>query len=362
MLINQDSRLLGSYFGEVFSGLWSDPQDHEFDINEERAGRAPDLEFWKEIDKGWWSDGEFVVTTAHQQQHKLSAHNRSARHIKEGRDETSSAVMYRYKEYRSAWAAASIKQFAPEGRIRSLWFEEFIDEQESSIARTDLVKAFLCATQMSHFLTGLVMTLHERRSWGTLPLEMERELILRYYEMLYAIRELGPMLRTISHWERDHHKPRRWVPDATFAWAKPLDPSTVFYQECEHKWPMAIPSTFISVAKLVLKRHEEGIDKLWWDAWWIVRPDMRRYFRINFGVRYKYLPVQEEDIYLRMNYPDGRQVVESDTVYRNFPHLDPLHSWLCQELARNFYAQAYGRQPDSFQRVHKNPRLPQGNG
>ncbi|ODN82699.1 hypothetical protein L202_00991 [Cryptococcus amylolentus CBS 6039] len=201
---------------------------------------------------------------------------------------------------------------------------------------------------MSHFLTGLVMTLHERRSWGTLPLEMERELILRYYEMLYAVRELGPMLRMISNWERGHHKPRRWVPDATFTWGEPLDPSTVFYQECEHKVPMAIPSTFISVAKLVLKRHKEGMDKVWWDAWWIVRPDMRRYFRINFGVRFEYLPVQEEDIYLRMNYPDGRQVVESDTAYRNFPNIEPLNPWSCQEVASNFYVQEYGRQPASI--------------
>ncbi|ODN74982.1 hypothetical protein L198_08168 [Cryptococcus wingfieldii CBS 7118] len=110
MLINQDSRLLGSYSWEIISGLWSDPQDHEFDMNEEREGRAPDVEFWKEIDKGWWFDGDFVVRTAHQQQHKLSAHRRSARHIKEGRDETSGAVMYRYKEHRSTRAAALIKQ------------------------------------------------------------------------------------------------------------------------------------------------------------------------------------------------------------------------------------------------------------
>ncbi|ODN82681.1 hypothetical protein L202_00974 [Cryptococcus amylolentus CBS 6039] len=173
--------------------------------------------------------------------------------------------------------------------------------------------------------------------------------------MLYAIRELGPMLGMISHWERGHHKPRRWVPDATFNWGEPLDPCTVFYQECEHKFTMAIPSTFISVAKLVLKRHEEGINKVWWDAWWIVRPDMRRYFRINFGVRYEYLPVQEEDIYLRMNYPDGRQVVESDTAYRNFPNFEPLDPWSCQEVASNFYAQAYDRQPDSVRAASSSP-------
>ncbi|ODN86115.1 hypothetical protein L198_07408 [Cryptococcus wingfieldii CBS 7118] len=329
MLINQDSRLLGSYSWEIISGLWSDPQDHEFDMNEEREGRAPDVEFWKEIDKGWWFDGDFVVRTAHQQQHKLSAHRRSARHIKEGRDETSGAVMYRYKEHRSTRAAALIKQFAPVGKIRSLWFEEFIDEKESSAT-------FLCATQMSHFLTGLVMTLHERRSWGTLPLEMERELILRYYELIRSEPgELGQMLRTISHWEEDHHKPRRWVPNATFAMFKPLDPSTVFYQECEHHFPMAIPSTFISVAKLALIRHEQGMDKVWWDAWWLVRPDMRRYFRINFGVRYDYLSVREEDIYLRMNYPDGRQVVESDTAYRNFPKFEPVDPWSCQVTQPN---------------------------
>ncbi|ODN86096.1 hypothetical protein L198_07389 [Cryptococcus wingfieldii CBS 7118] len=202
MLINQDSRLLGSYFGEVPSGLWSDPQDHEFDINEQREGRAPDLEFWKEIDKGWWFDGEFVVTTAHQQQHKLSAHNRSARHIKEGRDETSGAEV--------------ASKFYAQGYGRQ---PDSVRAASSSSSSSSSVSSLRTVVGDSSFTSTKTLDYHKATDEGAsapTPAFVPQIISVHGWSLLHA----NPV-EVNRHWAvdtylRDHIRP--YIPEAQLVW------------------------------------------------------------------------------------------------------------------------------------------------